>query len=166
MLSRDEFEKSCKTFLDKFASSDDEVFGGWSWNEHAVCTEFSPVSNDIESVLSQYLPRLGYLSRSRFVRAALNIPGNKVEDVFLTEESENDAATAVTREDGEMLEVSQYIVYSATFQVPAFYFSMHATSPLAPLKRLTVSLKKFPRWFTAFLRCDTILVPVPTKCLS
>ncbi|KAL5487947.1 hypothetical protein ACEPAI_6055 [Sanghuangporus weigelae] len=112
MLSRDDFEKLCKAFLDKFASSSDEVFGGWSWNEHS------------------YLPRLGYLSRKRTARSSANTSTAEVgeEDEVLAEESENDAATAVTREECDLLEVRQYIVYSATFQVPVFYFSVHTRS--------------------------------------
>ncbi|OCB87508.1 hypothetical protein A7U60_g5413 [Sanghuangporus baumii] len=110
MLSRADFEKSCKAFLSKVASSDDEVFGGWSWNEHA------------------YLSRLGYLSRKRTARSYANTAGVGEEDEVLTGQSETDPATAATCEECDLLEVWQYIVYSATFQVPTFYFSVHTRS--------------------------------------
>lgn len=42
---------------------------------------------------------------------------------FTEEDTQSVEATQLS-----VIEVSEYVVYSATFQVPAFYFSMHDTS--------------------------------------
>ncbi|KAI5124719.1 hypothetical protein M0805_005357 [Coniferiporia weirii] len=110
-ITRDDYERACRDFVDKHRGSDDNVLGGWSWNEHPNYSH------------------LGYLSRKITVYSAQNTSegGTDTElgDVF----EEDDAAAAVTRrEQNDILEAWQYIVYSASFQVPAFYFSVNTRS--------------------------------------
>ncbi|EJD01335.1 uncharacterized protein FOMMEDRAFT_169476 [Fomitiporia mediterranea MF3/22] len=110
MISRDDFESSCKDFVEKHATSNDNIFGGWSWNEHA------------------YLPRLGYLSRKKRAHTFVNVTNDAEDDFDVVAERDGDTATASIPPEDSLLEVWQYTVYSATFQVPALYFSMHTTS--------------------------------------
>lgn len=69
----------------------------------------------------------GFLSRKSTMRFD-SIQGNPQDDIGLeTDIVEEDVQTAeVTLSN--MVEVSEYVVYSATYRVPAFYFTEHDTS--------------------------------------
>ena len=76
----------------------------------------------------QYVAGLGYLVRP--IHILLNGPTRaELSNVYDDESSsvlEEDNATCESM--GIILNCHQYIVYSATFGVPAFYFTLHDTS--------------------------------------
>lgn len=58
-------------------------------------------------------------------------PSNPTEDQLFFDEPEEeleDSATADAQSPRPPLSVQEYIVYSASFNVPAFYFTMHNTN--------------------------------------
>ncbi|KAH8118444.1 hypothetical protein DFH11DRAFT_1502564 [Phellopilus nigrolimitatus] len=110
MITHDNFERACKSFIDKNAYSDDSIFGGWRWNEHPN------------------YPGLGYLARETIARSTLTAPLNIDAEFGVVNEEGDYAVASSPRDSCDLLEVWQYIVYSATFQVPTFYFSVHTTS--------------------------------------
>ncbi|GLB33727.1 putative autophagocytosis associated protein, active-site domain [Lyophyllum shimeji] len=110
MLSRVEFEIACKAFIaaGRPDSPAAEAAKGWAWNEHPS------------------VPNLGFLSRTvlHFRRSRSSSTDVLPTDVG-TEESLNEEDDAGTASAPETLVSRQYVVYSATFQVPAFYFTVH-----------------------------------------
>lgn len=67
----------------------------------------------------------GYMARSTVLtRHTLQQQALEDEDTFV---DVPDAATASV--DTEPLICQQYVVYSASFQVPTFYFTMHSSRP-------------------------------------
>jgi len=127
MLSRGQFEVACKEFIaaDRPDSPAAEASKGWSWNEHPS------------------VPSLGFLARTvlHFRKLQSNCTDLLPTDVDTAESltEEDDAATAVAP---ETLVSSQYVVYSASFQVPAFYFTVHDSkgTPLALMDLVRTSL--------------------------
>ncbi|RPD74451.1 hypothetical protein L226DRAFT_535329 [Lentinus tigrinus ALCF2SS1-7] len=118
MLTRFDFDQACKAYVDAHhnhrASGMKDYPAGWIWTEHP------------------YVPNLGYLSRTVHFPRTSNQRIDAVEDVDTSQPSvEND--DAVCHVPGESLTCNQYVVYSATFGVPAFYFTLHdnSGSPLA-----------------------------------
>ena len=74
---------------------------------------------------AQTWPGFGYMARSTVLtRHTLQQQALEDED---TSVDVPDAATASV--DTEPLICQQYVVYSASFQVPSFYFTMHSTRP-------------------------------------
>ena len=65
----------------------------------------------------------GYLQRTKEYAGVARSQDNSLDDMVGEEE---DAATASVPSSPTISQ--QYIVYSATFQVPAFYFTLHDTS--------------------------------------
>ncbi|KAI0721900.1 hypothetical protein C8T65DRAFT_565217 [Cerioporus squamosus] len=118
MLTRSDFDQACKAYVDAHhnarASGVKDYPTGWTWTEHP------------------YVPNLGYLSRTVHLPAISHRRLNIAEDDDTNEPTveEDDAEWHVSEES---LTCNQYVVYSATFGVPAFYFTLHdrSGSPLA-----------------------------------
>ncbi|TFK43610.1 hypothetical protein BDQ12DRAFT_187372 [Crucibulum laeve] len=111
MLSRSQFEIAAKAFI---ANHDSHSHSAWSWFDSA---------------------RPGYGFMSRTTIHTRPIPAHDLAD----EETEDDA-TVTIHPTHEQLTCKQYVVYSASFQVPAFYFTIHNSngSPL-PLSEIVKS---------------------------
>ncbi|KAF5387755.1 hypothetical protein D9615_000344 [Tricholomella constricta] len=124
MLTRVQFEAACKELI--ATERPVEALNGWSWNEHPS------------------LPNLGFLSRRVFhfrTTQSTSIDSMPTDGVDLEETlfEEDEAASAIAPES---FVSCQYVVYSATFQVPAFYFTMHDPkgAPLALANLVRTSL--------------------------
>ncbi|KIM46264.1 hypothetical protein M413DRAFT_426701 [Hebeloma cylindrosporum] len=118
MLSRSEFELACEAFAHRHSC--------WSW-------------------VPAQRPGYGYLTRSTAHFTSLS---SLEEDQFLFDQpEEEDNATADAQPSRQPLSVQEYIVYSASFNVPAFYFTMHNTngSPLSLDDILQTSIFKLER---------------------
>ncbi|KZT74454.1 hypothetical protein DAEQUDRAFT_682397 [Daedalea quercina L-15889] len=114
-LSRFQFETACKAYIAAHTTqpSDDAsttaVYPvGWTWNKHAC------------------VPGLGFMSRSvaLSVKAVEAAEGDH-ELELLSDSTEDEAAASESR---EVLTCIQSVVYSPTFQVPAFYFTIHRSN--------------------------------------
>lgn len=68
----------------------------------------------------QTYPSFGYMSRT-----TVQIKRTTQQQTLEDEEADLDEATAPM--DTEPVICQQYVVYSATFQVPTFYFTMHGS---------------------------------------
>lgn len=106
MLSRTHFEDSSKAFARRHPQ--------WSWTEG-------------------HHPGYGYLTRStahvyKSSHAPSFSPETETEDNMGSELVADDIATAHSAPPA--LNVQEFIVYSAPFRVPAFYFTVHDTSVL------------------------------------
>ncbi|KAJ3922813.1 hypothetical protein F5877DRAFT_32924 [Lentinula edodes] len=108
MLTRPQFDRACKLLVQKCEnftpSRSNNAMRGWSWNEHPSVSG------------------LGYLCRtsnylSRDIRLSMDVNSDEIYA-----EIDEAAATCI---DSETLTSQQYVVYSATFQVPCFYFAMY-----------------------------------------
>ncbi|EIW61738.1 uncharacterized protein TRAVEDRAFT_163229 [Trametes versicolor FP-101664 SS1] len=111
-LTRAQFEDACRRYV--AAHSDQGRTGitiyptGWSWHEHS------------------YVSGLGYLSRTVLLpRISPSEEGELGELVGTTLEVEDESAAVVP---GELQTCKQYVVYSPTFEVPAFYFTLNKSS--------------------------------------
>ncbi|RDB22487.1 Ubiquitin-like-conjugating enzyme ATG10 [Hypsizygus marmoreus] len=113
MLTRSQFEIACKAFIATHStvvphSPAAEALQGWSWNEHPS------------------VPGLGFMSRTAIhywrTRSISTDPLPIADDL---EEAFSEEDEASTTSASETLRSQQYVVYSATFQVPAFYFTVH-----------------------------------------
>jgi hypothetical protein len=78
-------------------------------------------ADDLDAKDTQTYPNFGYMSRTT-VQTKRTAQQQALED-----EEDLDEATAPT--DTEPIICQQYVVYSATFQVPTFYFTMHSSRP-------------------------------------
>jgi ubiquitin-like-conjugating enzyme ATG10 len=136
MLTRSQFDAACKQFIAKYATSTDhsqvtEALKGWVWNEHPVRHCDYSIHVYVLSCCLQSMPAFGYMSRSvihtwRFQPLATETlpPDSDLDDAY----HEDDATALTIPVNHESLIAQQWIVYSATFQVPAFYFTMHNSS--------------------------------------
>ncbi|OBZ71800.1 hypothetical protein A0H81_08297 [Grifola frondosa] len=117
-LTRTQFDKACKLFV--AFCSDDAAHAfprgsscGWAWKEHVS------------------LPGLGFLSRSILLsRNSGNTLNGEVEgqdDIGLATSDDSEACSP----SADLLTSHQSVVYSPTFQVPTFYFTLHDTSACA-----------------------------------
>ena len=129
MLTRSRFEEACKAYLDAHPNTRPSGVktypAGWSWSEHAV--RACVYNTTHSSHRHQYVPNLGYLSRT--VQLPRNIaPIDHAEEGELSDpiEDEDDAVCQVLPSD--FLTCNQYVVYSVTFGVPTFYFTLHEPS--------------------------------------
>ncbi|KII94786.1 hypothetical protein PLICRDRAFT_86256 [Plicaturopsis crispa FD-325 SS-3] len=119
-LSRSQFETACKLFIEKSPTTSGK---GWTWAEHA-------------SVQS-----LGYMSRRATLFSRPNCGSEEEGDVFeafdatMQDGLSDDATLAVSAIS--TLNCRQYVVYSSTFQVPAFYFTIHESSG-SPLRLVDI----------------------------
>ena len=91
------------------------------------CALFQIFVGDAVSYRVQYIPGLGFLSRT------VHLPSRPVqfteredEDGLVELIAEDDDATLGARVD--LLTCRQYVVHSATFGVPTFYFTLHDAS--------------------------------------
>ncbi|KAL0949744.1 hypothetical protein HGRIS_009784 [Hohenbuehelia grisea] len=113
-LTRPQFDQACQAFIAKYSDPCPESLRmdglkGWVWTEHS------------------YLSGLGYMHRT----VALY---QHQEDAILSEsaiDEEDEATSSLT--PPQSLTCRQYVIYATSFQVPAFYFSIHDSngSPLA-----------------------------------
>ncbi|KAG5716516.1 Ubiquitin-like-conjugating enzyme ATG10 [Termitomyces sp. T112] len=106
MLTRAEFDAACKIIVNH---SPLPALTGWSWTEHPSLLGF------------------GFLSRTvhhfRRPQSSLTDQRHVIQE---------DEAEADIKDVPETLVSQQYVVYSPTFRVPTFYFSIHDSmgSPL------------------------------------
>jgi ubiquitin-like-conjugating enzyme ATG10 len=75
-----------------------------------------------------YLSRVVLTTRRRGVALGVN---EEELDVNEGDDDADEAAAAAPASHAQILSCHQYIVYSATFQVAAFYFTMHDLSVFA-----------------------------------
>jgi len=104
MLSRALFEPACKAFAHRHPQ--------WTW-------------------VDGHHPGYGYLVRTTthfFRKSSLEQSWCETEELY----EEDDPATGKTASPA--LTVQEYIVYSASFSVPVFYFTIHDTSVLLLLQ--------------------------------
>lgn len=69
----------------------------------------------------------GFLSRKSTMRFDSSQDISQ-DDLGLETDITEEELQAVEATPSNIVEVSEYVVYSATYQVPAFYFAMHDTS--------------------------------------
>ncbi|KAI0334793.1 hypothetical protein GY45DRAFT_1294449 [Cubamyces sp. BRFM 1775] len=122
-LTRAQFEEASRRYVDAHSggrcSEVNAHPSGWSWHEHP------------------YVPALGYLSRIVILPRPSGGEANgseEPEDLIAVD----DEATAPL--PPAQLTCRQYVVYSPTFEVPTFYFTLHdpSGSPL-PLDAIVES---------------------------
>ncbi|KAF9780247.1 hypothetical protein BJ322DRAFT_1012616 [Thelephora terrestris] len=94
-LTRPQFERACKLLLEG-----DDSCTPWSWKSH------------------QAFQHLGYLERT--VSIPVKSPGNPLDETVEILVEEDDSAAV--NSSPNFLSWDQYIVYSPSFGVPAFYF--------------------------------------------
>lgn len=120
MLSRDQFELACHIFAARHSH--------WSW-------------------VSGGRPGYGYLTRTRYHRWKTPFDSFSYVDSINLEEvevEEDDQATAQLSEPPSLI-VHEYIVYSASFNVPSFYFTMQDSSACTGLIRIEKIWKSIRR---------------------
>ena len=103
MLSRDQFELACHIFASRHSH--------WSW-------------------ISGGRPGYGFLTRTRYHRWKIPFDSfSHFDSINLEEvEVEEDDMATVQLSESPSLTVHECIVYSASFNVPAFYFTMQNSS--------------------------------------
>lgn len=107
MLSRLQFESAAQAFACRHPC--------WNW-------------------VDGHRPGYGYLTRSTNHFLISSTDGADSDWTLLqTDEVEDDPAAAVAQALNDTLTVDEYIVFSASFSVPAFYFTVHDTSVFVPL---------------------------------
>ncbi|KAI0637781.1 hypothetical protein C8Q77DRAFT_1205909 [Trametes polyzona] len=109
-LTRPQFDDACRRYVDAHSGNtcaEVKTFPtGWTWCEHP------------------YVSGLGYLSRVVLL-SSVQADGDSDEHEADIDGDEDDATAA---SDGELLTCKQYVVYSPTYEVPAFYFTLHDRS--------------------------------------
>ncbi|KAJ4466513.1 hypothetical protein J3R30DRAFT_3587106 [Lentinula aciculospora] len=109
MLTRLQFDRACKLFIQKYENSPPSMatnaLRGWLWNDHPS------------------ISGLGYLSRN--TNYLSRDTGSSVYMDSDDDYAEFDEAAAPIHINTESLMSQQYVVYSATFQVPCFYLTMY-----------------------------------------
>ncbi|PFH51446.1 hypothetical protein AMATHDRAFT_142570 [Amanita thiersii Skay4041] len=97
MFSRSQFDTACKAYVSKHNK--------WTWHEHST------------------FPGFGYMSRTTIqtMRSPINCLDEQLEGSSALDNI--DEATAPIGID--VLTSQQYVIFSATFQVPTFYFTVH-----------------------------------------
>ncbi|KAH9938645.1 uncharacterized protein B0H18DRAFT_22127 [Fomitopsis serialis] len=130
-LSRDQFETACKAYIAEHGTRSSKnvctssVYpSDWTWSEH------------------QFVPALGYMSRSvpLSFKASEVLPFDKEDDCgHVPDECEDEATAPVSR---KALTCTQSVVYSPTYRVPAFYFTVHHSNgvPLSLTEMMASSL--------------------------
>lgn len=113
MLTRTHFESACRALAAKYQSESSlpSAFHQWTW---------------VEKYPYNYLTRTKqYFLSSRPTSFADSGLGD--DDDLVTEDDQDVATAPVTVETGDVIS-QQFVVLSASFQVPAFYFTAHNTS--------------------------------------
>ncbi|KAF8524747.1 hypothetical protein JB92DRAFT_3109267 [Gautieria morchelliformis] len=139
-LTRTQFQQACEAFISKHETEHcaDEFTGrgkqGWRWHRHSI------------------VPGLGYMARDGLASRREHSSASFPEDSLTEPLEEDDVSALPPQPQGtyEVLTVHQSIVYSPTFQVPAFYFTVHDRngSPLPLQDMIGTSLFRphmFPR---------------------
>ncbi|TFK55774.1 hypothetical protein OE88DRAFT_658144 [Heliocybe sulcata] len=121
-LTRSEFETASKALVDDAREGGDALaqrhLREWSWVEHASVSGLG------------YLSRTVLLSRRPGCRSyELGFTDGLDGEAILEEE---DGATLSDADPSDTVVCRQYVVYSPTYQVPVFYFTIHASNG-APL---------------------------------
>ncbi|KAG2077502.1 hypothetical protein BDR04DRAFT_1043604 [Suillus decipiens] len=111
-FTRQQFDEACREFIQAHQSTSsgyEARLSGWSWKEHDTLPGFG------------YMHRIITLHwrRRASVEASLEIDDSL--DVV-------DDGTTASHGSPDSLTCHQYVVLSATFRVPAFYFSIHGSS--------------------------------------
>ncbi|KAI9001172.1 hypothetical protein BD414DRAFT_452306 [Trametes punicea] len=111
ILTRAQFEQACRRYVEAHPSSrrsDVRTYpSGWSWHEHP------------------FIVGLGYLARTVYLPQIAAAEAD-VTNEQIQIDAEDDVAIAVNGE--ERLICQQYVVFAPTFEVPAFYFTLHDSS--------------------------------------
>ncbi|KAG1820267.1 uncharacterized protein BJ212DRAFT_1266419 [Suillus subaureus] len=121
MFTRQQFDEACGQFIhahQSISSSCEARLSGWSWKEHHT------------------LPGFGYMHRI----ITLNWRHPASVDAFLEIDDSLDFVddgTTASRDSPDSLTCHQYVVLSATFRVPAFYFSIYGSSG-SPLQLIDI----------------------------
>ena len=132
-LTRTQFDTACKAYID--ARPNDHVSvvkrfpSGWIWREHSVRISISIRWIPLYSHSNQYIAGLGYLERT------VCLPQSRRSAQYVEPEDPDENTAPMAEQDdtvcessSEVLTCTQYVVHSATFQVPAFYFTLHDSS--------------------------------------
>jgi hypothetical protein len=108
-ITRAEFEKKCIEFVEAHRQPVDNAYlismlDGWEWVSHS-------------------LTGYGHLHRQRtFASHPLKPAGDMEEDATINEEE--DTAAIHTHQSAELITVHEYVVFSATYQLPAYCFNV------------------------------------------
>ncbi|KAF8812368.1 hypothetical protein BYT27DRAFT_7182808 [Phlegmacium glaucopus] len=120
MFSRSQFELACKAFSQRHAC--------WSWCDN---------------------PRAGYGYLTRTTTHARNVISDLEGDLFIVDNHGLDIDDLATAQPSPLtVAVNEYIAYAASFNVPAFYFTIHDSNglplPLADLVQTSLFKVKPP----------------------
>ncbi|EKM80356.1 hypothetical protein AGABI1DRAFT_128028 [Agaricus bisporus var. burnettii JB137-S8] len=122
MLTRAQFDAACKALIHKQSQAPSKsvaafLLRGWCWHEHP------------------HYPNFGYMSRTvNVLRRLDNLAATVDESIDDVVSEESDPSTAnMTVGPDQILTCEQHVVFSATFRVPAFYFTVHSATSGAPL---------------------------------
>ncbi|KAI0921887.1 hypothetical protein AcW1_004257 [Taiwanofungus camphoratus] len=115
-LTRQQFEKACKAYINEYHNNSGLLAlggypRGWAWKEYAS------------------MSCIGYMSRS------VLFPHKFAEDYWREHGQGLDAeldviddSTSAASNIPDVLTWNQYVAYSASYQVPAFYFTIHQSN--------------------------------------
>ncbi|KAH9947273.1 hypothetical protein B0H21DRAFT_739613, partial [Amylocystis lapponica] len=111
-LTRTEFEIACKAYIAKYPTESSHLLAktyshGWSWKEHAS------------------LPHFGYMSRRILLPLDHIEPDDDDDDPLVDEQLDPADDGALSACVPNVLTSEQSVVFSSTYQVPAFYFTLH-----------------------------------------
>jgi len=125
MLYRSQFELACKAFSQRHPC--------WSWCDN---------------------PRVGYGYLTRTTTHARTAITDLEGDLFIVDNHGLDIDDLATAQPSSLtVAVNEYIVYAASFNVPAFYFTIHDSSSYI-FRRQTISILMFYRW-TSITPCGS-----------
>ncbi|KAF5364190.1 hypothetical protein D9756_000697 [Leucocoprinus leucothites] len=153
MLTRAQFDAACKALITRYTESASDFIAvsplkGWAWNEHST------------------YPNFGFMSRTVTVFRRPDTSAHYFDDPLGEEvlEEEHDATVLSATSETESFTCQQYVVFSSTFRVPAFYFllSDSSGSPLPLLEVLKTSLFKINAWDNPEVSSYTISLPTAT----
>ncbi|KAF9263484.1 hypothetical protein L218DRAFT_317545 [Marasmius fiardii PR-910] len=110
MQTRQRFERACRLLISNYASVtpsfSNSALRGWYWNEHSNFSSFGYMSRNITLIKR---------SSNEF---CLFDDGEEILDEIV------DEASLRPSPDLQTFACRQYVVYSATFQVPCLYFTI------------------------------------------
>ncbi|KAF9469125.1 hypothetical protein BDZ94DRAFT_1317663 [Collybia nuda] len=114
MLTRPQFDAACTALISKYSNLKDDspavhALQDWSWNEHRKISGFGFMSRTVI-----------YTRRSK-TASTDDLCVDEFEEAF----PDDDDANLSTPSIPEISILQQYVVLSATFCVPTFYFSLH-----------------------------------------
>ncbi|KAF8915952.1 hypothetical protein CPB85DRAFT_1292554 [Mucidula mucida] len=127
-MHRFDFDSACHRLIEKYkdagTSPATAAYKGWVWHEHPAVTG------------------LGYMSRKTIHTRTRSPYLDSLDTGDLGLEYEDDATATSPTRSCDIVTCHQYVVHSASFQVPAFYFTMHDAngSPLPLAELIETSL--------------------------